>query len=345
MAQHSFDLTTQLEHLTRQRQADQEKIARLQQQLEVQAAQILKLEEDTQSKLNRPPQFDDERYVKILNEMRRELDALPRYDQPIALARVEVERLGKEVATFQGELEQLRKKAEQPGQALSYLEDQRREDARRLGEVQLELPKLRQQIEANVNKIQLVERHIPQFGQYQIALDEIRDDIRRYREYMDYQLAERERQLKKWMDIANTQEQGRTKFEEMVKKYEEHYQLNKRALDSLQDFRERLEREYHQSQELQRLAENRLRAEIEKWRVESEHLWKKQSVEWKPHVVDLERELETLEKRVGEVEKFNRVIAKQMDLVLQIIEEDIQTRTVAAHEWQRRFEEIVSNQG
>ncbi|MBE7472358.1 MAG: hypothetical protein HS114_24780 [Anaerolineales bacterium] len=43
--------------------------------------------------------------------------------------------------------------------------------------------------------------------------------------------------------------------------------------------------------------------------------------------------------------KLNQTVQKQMELVLQIIEEDIQNRTFAARDWQQRFEELANRQG
>ncbi len=43
-----------------------------------------------------------------------------------------------------------------------------------------------------------------------------------------------------------------------------------------------------------------------------------------------------------ETQKFNQTIDNQIMMILQIIEEDIQSRTNANQEWQYRFQELVS---
>jgi deferrochelatase/peroxidase EfeB len=55
--------------------------------------------------------------------------------------------------------------------------------------------------------------------------------------------------------------------------------------------------------------------------------------------------MELLQKRVDEMVKLNQTVQTQMDLILQIIEEDIQNRTLASRDWQQRFEELANRQG
>lgn len=283
-------------------------------------------------------------FAKTLYELRRDVDRTQRYDEQILLARTEVERLNKEVSSFEMRLDHLGKLIEERTRAATYLEDQRRVDALRIGELQGEMPTLHKKIEASINKIQIVEQQIPQYAQYQAALDEIRDELRRHREHMDFQMAQRERLVKNWSDAAESIEHRMDEYKGLMEKYAEHYQLNKRAMESLQDFQERLQREQHKATELQRLAEDRQQAAIEKWRAEYEQRWNKQNLEWKPTFIDLEKNMDLLQKRVDEMVKLNLTVQTQMDLILQIIEEDIQNRTLASRDWQQRFEELANRQ-
>ncbi len=283
-------------------------------------------------------------FIKNLYDLRRDIDKMHRYDDQITLTRTELERLNKEVSMLEAHLEELKKQLEERARAATYMEDQRRVDNVRLAELQADMPNLHKKIEASLAKAQLIEQQLPQFAQYQAALDEIREDLRRHREHMDFQMAQRERLMKNWADAAEAQARRMDEFEGLMEKYTEHYQLNKRALEALQELQERLQREQHRASELQRLAENRLQAEIEKWQADYEQRWKKQSMEWKPTFAEVQKNMELLQKRVDEMVKLSQSVQKQMDLILQIIEEDIQTRSTTAQDWQRRFEELANNQ-
>ncbi len=285
-----------------------------------------------------------EGFAKTLHELRREIDKTQRYEEQISLARTEVERLNRGITGFEGRLNQLTKQLDERGRAATYLEEQRRVDTNRLGELAAELPNLHKKVEAALAKTQLIEQQIPQFGQYQTALDQMREDIRRHREHMDFQIAQRERLMKNWNESVETLQSRADDYKGVMDKYAENYQANKRALESLQDLQERLQRDQHRASELQRLAEDRLQTEFQKWQADYEQRWKKQSMEWKPNVADAQKSIEALQKRVEEMVKLSESVKKQLDLLLQIIEEDVHTRSAAAHEWQQRFEALADEQ-
>lgn len=283
-------------------------------------------------------------HTQALHKLQRDVEKTHRYEEQISLTRTEIERLNKAISTLQAQFAPLKKQLDERDQAAAYLEEQRRTDARRIAELQAELPELHKKIETSLSKIQAVEQQIPQFGKYEFALSEVREEVRRHREHMDFQIGQRERLMKNWNELAEDLERRMKEYESLIEKYAEHYQLNKRALASLQDFQERLQREQHQTVELQRLAEERQRAEIEKWQGEYAQRWQKQVMEWKPQLADLQKSIDVLKKQLAGTANFKQAIEKQIDMILQIIEEDVYTRTMATQEWQRRFEEIANGQ-
>jgi chromosome segregation ATPase len=284
-------------------------------------------------------------HTKALNEIQREVEKTRRYDDQIALLRAETTRLNKDVGKFQTSLESLNKQVDERLKPMLHLEERRRADTRLLTELQAELPELNKKVETNLSKIQLVEQKVPQFAKYEAALESIREELRRHREHMDYQAAQRERQLKNWTELAEITERRLKENESAMEKYAEHYQLNKRALTSLQDFQERLQNDQHRIRELQRLAEERQRAELEKFQGDFEQRWQKRAMELQPQFSDFQRGVEACQKRIEEMGRLYQRMEEQLNLALQIIEEDIQARALATANWQKRFEEIANGRG
>ena len=205
-------------------------------------------------------------HAVALNEVRRELEKTGRFEEQITLARTEYSRLNQEISKLEAKLEKLTRNLTERTSPLAFLEEQRRADLRKLTKLEAQLPEFLKKIDANATKVQLVSQQIPQFAKYEAALETIREDIRSYRDHMDFQLAQRERQLKDWGSTAQAFEGRIREIESTMEKYTEYYQLNKRALSSLQDFKETLQRDQHRFGELQRLAEERQRTEAEKFR-------------------------------------------------------------------------------
>lgn len=296
----------------------------------------------TAASANLTSQLDN--HARTLNELRREMDKTQRFDEQISLARAEAERLNKSMSTLQADLDKLHKQVDERVRAAQYIEEQRTADARRLAELQSEIPDLHKKSESNQSKLQTLEQQIPQFGKYEIALEEVREDIRRHREHMDFQSAQRERQMKNWSDLGQDMQRQLDEYKGLMEKYAQHYQLNKRALASLQEFQERLQREQHQAEELQRLAEDRQRTDMEKLQADYGQQWQKQSMEWKTQAESLQKDMDVLQAYTDKTAKFNDSAEAQINLILQIIEEDVQARAVAAQEWQEHFEQLAGGQ-
>lgn len=296
---------------------------------------------DTGSSLIRQ-QLDNQ--TLTLKELRREIDRMRRYDDQISLARAETTDLQQVVLQFKANLDELSKQLDEVVRPLNYIEEQRREQARSVSELQTELLDLHKKIETCLTRIRLVEQQAPQFAKYEAALNDIREEIRRYRERMDFQAAERERQLKSWTELIETTQQRMRQNETMLEKYSEHYRLNKRALASLQDFQESLAREQHHFGELQRLAEERQRTELEKFQAGFEERWQKQTMELQPQLGDFQNNLAAVQQRLDGMVKLNQMLEDQLNMVLQIIEEDIQARASAVTDWQARFETLANGQ-
>jgi chromosome segregation ATPase len=284
-------------------------------------------------------------HTKAINEMRREVEKADRFDDQISSARTESERVYGEIHSLQTRQTEFARQLKEKTRPVALLEDQLRNSARILSELQAALPDLHRKIDANVAKIQLVEQQTPQFTKYEVGLDSIREEIRQYKERTDFQASERERQVKNWNNLVETSERRLKENEALMEKYAKNDQLNKRALASLQDFQERLQRDQHRSTELQRLAEERQRAEMEKFRAGIAQRWQKQEMEFEPHLGGFQKSLDAVQLRVDELSKLGQRLVEQMTMVLRIIEEDIQMRTGAASNWQDRFEELASGQG
>ncbi len=343
----------QLENTIAQSQMQLARVAQLDGQFEYLKEELLqKVEEHYgQPQTNSAPTVSNsltqqqlDSHTNTLKLLRRDMDKTHRYDDQIALTRTENTRLNKNVQQLQANFDKLSKALDERTKPLNYIEDQRRATTQSLTEIQVELPKLKQKIDNYVSKLQMVEQKTPQFAKYEVALDSLRDDIRHHRERMDFQAAERERQFTNWTDLAQTTEQRMRENESLLEKYTEHYQLNKRALASLQDFQEQMQREQHRLSELQRLSEERQRTEFEKIQANNEHRWQKQSMELQPQLGDFQKSMETIQERLDELTNLNQTLEAQMSMMLQIIEEDVQARAAAVDTWQQRITAIANEQ-
>ncbi len=283
-------------------------------------------------------------YTKALNDLRRDIDRIQRQDDQILLARSDNERLNKMLTVLESRLDTLSNTFSEKQRFAEYVEEQRQNETQRFIEIQQEVPKIRQSVEESFDKVKKIEQQLPQFSKYDVALENIRQEMRHHREHMDFQMAQRERLLKSWTELAEEQERRFKSHADLMDKYAENYQQSKRALATLQEVQERFQREQHQAEELQRLTENRQRTALEKLQLDYEQQWQKRMLELQPRLDVLENENASLKDDIASLQKSNKVIEHQINLILQIIEEDIQARASSTQDWLNRFEQIASEQ-
>jgi hypothetical protein len=163
-------------------------------------------------------------------------------------------------------------------------------------------------------------------------------------ERVQFQDAQRERQMKSWLQEAELQRQRMEEYAQQVERYAEQYHRIKKASEELQEFKEQIQRQQHETTELQRLAENRQRAQLEEWQTQEERRWKKQALEWDHQWVAYDKALAELAERITALEKQSPDIERRLQFLLQVAEEDVHMRTIAARDWQVRFEEMVEQE-
>jgi len=293
---------------------------------------------------DRVRQVEIDNVTKVLGETRREVERFRRYDDELAARRTDMQRLSETVGRLQQQVMDAAKDQEERARHVTYLEEQRRQDNKRIAELQAQSTELLKRLEMHFSKIQLLEQLPSRINELKSNIQEMSQQQNKALEKAQFQDAQRERQAKNWGEQAELQRQRMDEYQGRMDRYAEQYQRIKKAMDDLQEFKEQIQRQQHETAELQRLAENRQKSQFEEWQAQEDQRWKKQSMEWDHQVSEFDRALAELIERSNALEKQVHDNQKHLQLVLQMAEEDAQMRAVTARDWQMRFEEIVEQE-
>jgi chromosome segregation ATPase len=283
-----------------------------------------------------------ESHTKAINEIRREVERSRNLDELITLARTETERQSGVLISFQQRLDTLARQIDEQLRSISYLEEQRRADAKRVSELQAETPDLFKRINLQSSKIELLEQQIPQFGQFQLALEENREAIKVEVERVQYQMAQVDRKLKQWDELSASLLRRLEEYESRMERYAEHYQMNRKSLETLENFQEKLYREQREFIELQRLAFDRQQSKLQEWEAIQEKSIRDQAIEAEKRINEIIKSVKEFQLGFKDVLPRLETQQRQLTLVLKIAEEDALARTISAKEWQTRFEELAT---
>ena len=293
---------------------------------------------------DRVRQVEIDNVTKAISEVRKEVEKLRRHDEELAARRADAQRLSEAIARLQQQVMDAGKDKDERARNVAYLEEQRRQDNKRIAELQAQTSELFKKVELHISRLQLLEQFPPRIGELKSSIEEVRQQQNKEVERTQFQDAQRERQMKGWNEQAELQRQRMDEYEKRMERYAEQHQRIKKAMEDLQEFKEQIQRQQHETAELQRLAEDRQRSQWEKWEAQEEQRWKKNTMEWDHQWSEHDKAIAELSERIAAVEKKTFDNEKRLQLLLQIVEEDTQMRAIAARDWQIRFEEVVEQE-
>ncbi len=282
--------------------------------------------------------------TRAIKEVRQEMERNRNLDELITLARTETERQAAVLIAFQQRLDNLAVQTDEHVRSVSYLEDQRRTDAKHISELKADTTDLFKQSALHLSKVELLEQQIPQFGRFQSELEKVKESVRTEIERIQYQQAQVDRGVKNWQTLAETMQRRLDEYETRMERYAEHYQRNLKALEALQGFQEQMKRDQHEFMELHRLNSDRQKNQLEEWQSTYEQAARKGMLESERKQDEMLKQVEKLQAEMKALALQISPFKEQFTLLLQIAEEDALNRAIAARDWQLRFEQLATGE-
>jgi len=238
----------------------------------------------TRRELEQARMTDRQALSRSIAELRKELGRLRAIEEEQKIRKAEVQRLSELTIALRHDFTNLNKDIDERTRGLPYLIEQRNHDNRRIAQLQQETIELFKRLDAAANKLQALEYKLQKLEGTVSPIPETIEDLKRtqtqFIESLKLADADRQRQMAEWQETLETQfelfEEQRKRFAEMLGMKDEI----RRALIELEKFRETLKREQEQVAALQRLAEERMKKEMEVFQADNEKRWKKQLLEW-----------------------------------------------------------------
>ncbi|MDE2776901.1 MAG: hypothetical protein OXI77_13285 [Chloroflexota bacterium] len=274
----------------------------MEQMLENAEARRLTAEREAERRL----ELQRENIQRAVAELGEKADRLERQLTNISDVQTEGDRLTNAMRLLNQEVDDLTKKLEGPDRRLSFLEEQRRTDARRLAELETEMPEFKRSVDSQQPKLALLEdlavrneRRIQDFNN----LDrERRDQIQQFIDQQQLMVQQRDQQLAELTKRFGVHDEELQKNIERFEVWAQAYREMKRIVDDFNRIGDRLERRIGESSEMQRLSEERFREEWNDWRDEDQKRWKQLTLSsdevWRNH----DREFSNFIKRIDDVE-------------------------------------------
>jgi chromosome segregation ATPase len=290
-----------------------------------------------------------ENIVRSLNELRRQFQELPRYQEELLLRRAEDQRLGEAVVNLQQEVASLGKPVETQARSVAYLEQQVGQALRQITALQDELADLLKGLEAVSVRVPALEEPIRRTER---RLQELAEQFpvlaREQHEFFEkVRLGEvqRERQMVDWAAEIEAQKTHMTDFTAQIRTYRGQHEEVQRVLPTLDKFKDRTRQQLNEAAELQRIAEVRQKQEVAQWQEEADRRWRKQEVIWNHQWHEQGRANEEYAQHLELLQQTMDFLRSQTEALWKVHEEHARQRFDAVRAWQTRLQELIGEDG
>lgn len=255
---------------------------------------------------DRRNELQREAMSRTIRDLTEKIEKLQRSAGSLTEVKSEGTRVADTVMVLQQKVDDFAKKLEEPDRRLAFLEEQRRQDARRISETETEIPELKKLIDRIQPKISLLEdlaiRNERRIQELQNGERERREQIQQFIDSQNLVIQQRDQQVE---DLIKRFQNHESELEENMQRFEtwsQAYRDMKRIIDDFERIGDRLERRINEVAEMQRLSEERFRQEWNDWRDDDQKRWKQLTLSndevWRNH----DKEFEQFIKRIEEVE-------------------------------------------
>jgi chromosome segregation ATPase len=301
-----------------------------------------------EKEINQRHEKDFEPILKVLNELRQTMDnEFPPIKRDLKARVLEENRLRQEIQELKPPIEAAKRAAEEATIVQHAFDENRKQEAKRVADLQGDIAALRKRIEEAKAKADL---NTDSWKNMDIRIKElINSEAERkaaQNAFIDQQsLAhmDRERMYKEWKQRFDSITVQTETFDTQVQALEEMLRSAKRAQESYNELNIKLERRISEVTEMQRLSEDRLRQEWVTFKADDQKRWTGYTLSQDEGTKDLRRALQKLEERLPPLDDSIQTLQDQLHQTADATEQQLQELMNVAHEWLSAYERILGH--
>ena len=212
---------------------------------------------------------------RTIAEVKKELPRIGKVEDEMPTRRAEEKRLGDLTKQTTLQVDMALKQLEERTRGIPYLEEGRRQDNKRIVQLEGDTLGTSKRIEGMAAKLQLLEdglskiptRIDPVYDRF-AGQDKIIEEIR----VLEFR---RQQQMKAWEEELVRFRSQMTDYGDVLTRLREQAQINQKAATELTAFQETLRQRAAEIAEVERLFEDRVKRMLEEWQTEHEKRWQK----------------------------------------------------------------------
>lgn len=299
----------------------------------------LKQRDDEGEKIRRVEQRSLESSIA---ELRKELAPIPELRRAIQSRVEEDVRLNRAIDEIKLKIETVRRSEEEYTRTLKLIDDGRRQDTKRLTDLQGETTAIRKHVDDQRGRMELTATTLrkieTRLNELSMLESERRDAQVKFLEEQALQQVERDRVWKDWQARFETIESQTADIELNLQTLDATHRDVKRSQQALEELTQKVDRRINEMTEIQRLAEERFRQEWVTFKADDQKRWTNYTLSQEEQRNESTRQYDRIAERVTHLEDS---IQEMQDMLQQIGDQTgkrLQSLLAVVHEWVSSYE-------
>jgi len=281
-------------------------------------------------------------YEPHLEELRKELNLTRELKKGMTARIAEENRMSRMIDELRNEIEEIRRYEEDQSRVYRSMEDGRRQDAKRLTDLQAEAAAFRKRYEEHRGKIELNDiglRKLETRLTELVTTEQDRNSRQEaFREGQALLEVERDAKWKEWQNRFSTIEKQSIDVEDQIQSLDTTYLSVKRTQEAVEDLIGRVERRINEVAEIQRLAEERFRQEWTTFKADDQKRWANYTLSQDEQRTEMDRRFERSIERITYIEDSLQDIQDSLVQINGLNAKSISSLLATVHEWASAYE-------
>jgi chromosome segregation ATPase len=277
--------------------------------------------------------------------IRKELAAISELKRGLQARTEEDSRLGRLIDEVRLRIDTIRRGEEEYTRTYRLLEDGRRQDAKRLTDLQGEAAALRKHVDDMRGKMELTSTTLrkidARLNEMSTLEVERREAQAKFLENQTLLQVERDRVWKDWQARFEAIERETAEVETNLQALDATHREVKRSQQTLEELNQLVERRINEMAEIQRLSEERFRQEWVTFKADDQKRWTNYTLTQEEQRGEAQRQYAKLSDRVTQVEDSIQEVQDVFQQMNEQTEKRLQSMLSVVHEWVTAYERTL----
>ena len=307
--------------------------------------EVEKLSKQRDSEIEKVRRVEMRAFDASLVDLRKELEPIAGLKRGLS-ARVEEEnRLARLIDELRVKINEMRRSEEEYSRTYRIIEDSRRQDSKRMVDLQGEVAALRKRADEQRGQVELVNSN---FRKVEGRLNELlaveterRDEQIAFLEKQALLQVEYERAFKDWEARIATVDTQAGEIEAQLQSMDGTHRTVKRTKDAIDELSQRVERRVNEITEMQRLSEERFRQEWVTFKADDQKRWTNYTLSQEEQRTETTRNFDKIIEQVTHLEDNLQDVQDMLAQMAGQTERRLQALLAAVHEWVSENERVA----